>query len=51
MGVIYKKTNSKKIANINGRKSNFGKFIGFIEKNVEFVMTTMSHDGSETTSL
>jgi UTP-glucose-1-phosphate uridylyltransferase len=39
----------KKFAKINGRKFDFGKSNGFIEKSVEFDIRTMLHDNSETT--
>ena len=39
-----------KINTVYGQNHDFGKYNGFMEKTVEFVMTTMSHDGSETTS-
>ena len=49
--VVYFRENLfKKIINFNGQNHDFGKSNGFMEKSVEFVMTKMSHDGSETTS-
>ena len=50
LGVLLICEFTKKINAVYGQNQDFSKSNGFMEQNVDFVMTTLSRDGSETTS-